>query len=61
MTPVEAFDLAIELALTAPTEEKSHQATRLAEEIALQLTSEQVEFIKSKYTKITLETTAHKQ
>lgn len=50
MTPIEAFELAIELALTAPTEEKSYQATRLAEKIALQLTSEQVEFIKSKYT-----------
>jgi hypothetical protein len=50
MTPVEAFDLAIELAVTAPSEEKSIQATRLAEEIALQLTSEQIEFIKSKYT-----------
>lgn len=50
MTPVEAFGLAIELALTAPTEEKADQATRLAEEIALQLTNEQVEFIKSQYT-----------
>jgi hypothetical protein len=50
VTPVEAFDLAIELTLTAPTEEKADQATRLAEEIALQMTSEQIEFIKSKYT-----------
>lgn len=49
MTPVEAFDLALELAITAPTEEKSHQATRLAEEIALQMTSEQIESVKRKY------------
>mgnify|MGYP005995978855 FL=1 len=47
MTPIQAFELAVELAISAPTREKSLQATRLAEEIALHLTSEEVEFVKS--------------
>jgi len=49
MTPIEAFELAVELAITAPTDAKAMQATKLAEEIALQLTHEQVEEIMSKY------------
>ena len=49
MTPIQAFELAIELAISAPTQEKTDQATKLAEEIALHLTSEQVEFVKSQY------------
>lgn len=49
MTPIEAFDLALELAISAPTQEKTEQATKLAEEIAMQLTPEQVEEVKSKY------------
>jgi hypothetical protein len=49
MTHIEAFELAIELAITAPTDAKAMQATDLAEEIALQLTHEQVEEIMSKY------------
>ena len=49
MTPIEAFDLAIELAVTAPTDAKAMQATNLAEEIAMQLTPKQVKEIMSKY------------
>lgn len=37
MTPLQAFELAIELCLTAPTDEKAQQATELAEQIAQQL------------------------
>ena len=49
MTPIEAFELAIELAVTAPTDEKAEQATILAEEIAMQLTHEQVQGIMAKF------------
>ena len=49
MTPIEAFELAIELAVTAPTDEKAEQATILAEEIAMQLTHEQVQEIMAKF------------
>lgn len=49
MTPIEAFELAIELAITAPTEAKASQATDLAEGIAMHLTPEQVEHVKAKY------------
>jgi hypothetical protein len=49
MTPIQAFELAIELAVTAPTDAKAMQATHLAEEIALQLTHQQVEEIMSKF------------
>ena len=49
MTPIEAFELAIELAITAPTEAKARQATELAEGIAMQLTPEQVEQVKAKF------------
>lgn len=49
MTPIEAFELAIELAVTAPTDEKAGQATALAEEIAMQLTHKQVQEIMAKF------------
>ena len=49
MTPIEAFKLAIELALTAPDEERAALATEHAEEIAKQLTEEQVTSVLSKY------------
>ena len=49
MTPIEAFELAIELAITAPTETKAIQATELAEGIAMRLTPEQVEQVKAKF------------
>lgn len=49
MTHLEAFDLAIELAVTAPTEEKAEQATQLAEEFAMMLTDEEVNSVKRKY------------
>ena len=49
MTPIQAFELAIELAVTAPTDAKAMQATHLAEEIALQLTHQEVEEIMSKF------------
>jgi hypothetical protein len=45
-SPVDAFHMACELAISAPSEEKSEQATRLAEEIAMMLTPEQVEAVK---------------
>ena len=44
--PIDAFDLACELAILAPSEAKSKQATKLAEEIARMLTPEQVEAVK---------------
>ena len=49
MTPIEAFELAIDLAISAPTEEKSRQAIELAEGIAMQLTPKQVEEVKAKF------------
>lgn len=49
MTPIEAFELAVELAITAPTDTKAMQATKLAEEIAMQLTPKQAEEVMSKY------------
>lgn len=45
MTPVEAFQLAIDLAVTAATNEKAAQATQLAEDIAKMLTPEQVKSV----------------
>jgi len=45
-TPIDAFHMACELAILAPSEAKSKQATKLAEEIALMLTPEQVEAVK---------------
>mgnify|MGYP003124300328 CR=1 FL=1 len=44
--PVEAFHMACELAILAPSADKSKQATKLAEEIAMMLTPEQVEAVK---------------
>lgn len=49
MTPVEAFELAIELALTAPDEERAALATKHAEEISISLTKEQVSAVLAKY------------
>jgi len=49
MTPIEAFELAVELAVTAPTDANAMQATNLAEEIALLLTPKQVEEVMSKF------------
>mgnify|MGYP000029342090 FL=1 len=44
--PIEAFHMACDLAISAPTQEKSDMATKLAEEIAMMLTPEQVEAVK---------------
>jgi len=44
--PIDAFHMACELAISAPSQAKSEQATRLAEEIAMMLTPEQVEAVK---------------
>ena len=44
--PVDAFHMACELAILAPNRAKSKQATRLAEEIAMMLTPEQVDTVK---------------
>ena len=40
--PIDAFHMACELAISAPSQAKSEQATRLAEEFAMMLTPEQV-------------------
>lgn len=45
MTPLQAFELAIDLCLTAPTDEKAQQATELAEQIAQQLTPAEVQSV----------------
>jgi len=44
--PIEAFHMACDLAISAPTQAKSDMATKLAEEIAMMLTPEQVEAVK---------------
>tara|TARA_R100001369_G_scaffold81792_1_gene113110 strand:- start:357 stop:533 length:177 start_codon:yes stop_codon:yes gene_type:complete len=44
--PIEAFHMACDLAISAPTQAKSDMATKLAEEIARMLTPEQVEAVK---------------
>jgi len=44
--PIDAFHMACELAISAPSQAKSEQATRLAEEIAMMLTPEQVDTVK---------------
>jgi hypothetical protein len=49
VTPIEAFELALDLAITAPSEEKGEQATKLAEEIAMLLTNEEIKMIKLKF------------
>ena len=49
MTPIEAFDFAIELSLSAPDDERSSRAVKLAEEIAMQLTPDQVQQVLTKY------------
>ena len=45
MTPLQAFELAIDLCLTAPTDEKAQQATELAEQIAQRLTPAEVQSV----------------
>ena len=47
MKIIEAFRLALELSIDAPTEEKSQSALSIAESIALSLTNEQIEEVKS--------------
>jgi hypothetical protein len=49
MTPVEAFELAIDLSITAPTDEQALEATKMAEYIAMLLTPEQVAEVKAKF------------
>lgn len=44
--PIDAFHMACELAIFAPSDAKSRQATKLAEEIAMMLTPEQVNAVK---------------
>ena len=45
-SPIEAFHMACELAISAPTQAKSDMATKLAEEFAMMLTPEQVATVK---------------
>jgi hypothetical protein len=47
--PLTAFALAIDLAINAPDDESSDRALALAEEIAMHLTHEQVEQVKTQY------------
>ena len=47
MTSTQAFGMALDLAIIAPTEDKAEQATRLAEEIAMMLTPEEVAQVKA--------------
>lgn len=49
MTPIEAFELAIDLAISAPTDAKAMEATELAEGIAMLLTPEQVAQVQAQY------------
>ena len=49
MTFAEAFELALDLAISAPTEAQSERAIELAEGIAMELTAEQIEIIKSRF------------
>jgi len=44
--PIDAFHMACELAISAPTQAKSDMATKLAEEFAMMLTPEQVDTVK---------------
>ena len=44
--PIDALHMACELAISAPTQEKSDMATKLAEEFAMMLTPEQVATVK---------------
>lgn len=52
MTPTQAFEMALDLAITAPTEAKAEQATRLAEEIAMMLTPQEVEAVKATFEEV---------
>jgi len=45
---IEALTLALRLALTAPTEEQSQKAVKLANELSSSLTKEQVNAVKTK-------------
>lgn len=47
--PLTAFALAVDLAINAPDDESSDRALALAEEIAMHLTHEQVEQVKTQY------------
>ncbi|MCP4952341.1 MAG: hypothetical protein GY922_10915 [Proteobacteria bacterium] len=49
MNHLEAFDLALRLAITAPSEEKLAAATQLAEEFAMSLTAEEIKSVQRKY------------
>lgn len=49
VTPIQAFELALDLAITAPSKEKEEQATKLAEEIAMLLTNEEIHSVKLKF------------
>ena len=49
MTAIEAFELALDLAISAPTDEQTQRAVILAEEIAMQLTPKQVNAVKAKF------------
>jgi len=45
---IEAFTLALQLAVSAPNDEKSAKALKIANQLSSRLTREQVETVKSK-------------
>jgi hypothetical protein len=47
-TDVEAFTLALQLAVSAPTDDQSNKALSIANKLAAKLTKEQIELVKSK-------------
>ena len=47
-TDIEAFTLALQLAVSAPTDDQSNKALSIANKLAAKLTKEQIELVKSK-------------
>jgi hypothetical protein len=47
-TDIEAFTLALQLAVSAPTDDQSNKALSIANKLAAKLTKEQIEIVKSK-------------
>ena len=47
-TDIEAFTLALQLAVSAPTDDKLNKALSIANKLAAILTKEQIEIVKSK-------------
>jgi len=54
-TDIEAFTLALQLAVSAPTDDQSNKALSIANKLAAKLTKEQIELVKSKFEVKTLQ------